>query len=136
MTTRYRPDGHADYPHEPGTLYDCAPCEALMQEDEMRLDNHGLARRVAAEWHSPNGDGFSALSHTGEVTEEVLGAIAGTLHYLRSARGRREVTDPYAMVDMLWLQKYVERRGVGKYEGTRPWSKMWDSSHAGEPAEV
>lgn len=23
------PDGHADYPHQPGTLYDCPACEAM-----------------------------------------------------------------------------------------------------------
>ena len=98
--------------------------------------NHGRARRIAAEWHSPNGDGFSALSHTGEVTEEVLGAVAGALHYLRSARGRREVEDPHAVGDLRWLQIYLQKRGVGKYTGSRSWSKMWDDSHAEETSDA
>lgn len=35
MGTRYDPEtGHADYPHEPGTLYDCAPCEEIMNNEE------------------------------------------------------------------------------------------------------
>jgi hypothetical protein len=35
MATRYDPKtGHADYPHEPGTLHDCEPCERLMAEQE------------------------------------------------------------------------------------------------------
>jgi hypothetical protein len=25
---------HVDYPHHPGTLYDCPPCEALMSEED------------------------------------------------------------------------------------------------------
>jgi hypothetical protein len=136
-TTRYAADGHADYPHEPGTLYDCAPCERLMQEEDMRLDNHGLARRIAANWHSPGGDGFSHLSHTGEIIEEVIGAVAGAIHVLKGSHGRAHLADdPYALVDMRWLQRYVEKRGVGKYEGKAPWSRMWDESHAGEPAEA
>lgn len=26
--------GHADYPHEPGTLYDCPPCEEQMEREQ------------------------------------------------------------------------------------------------------
>ncbi len=26
---------HVDYPHEPGTLYDCPPCEEIMAQEEL-----------------------------------------------------------------------------------------------------
>lgn len=130
MSTRYAPDGHADYPHEPGTLYDCAPCERQMQQEEQMSLNHGLARRIAAEWHAPNADGFSALSHTGAITEELFGTITGTLHYLKSEQGKKDHGDERDKLveELNWLYRYVTTRGVGSYDGSRPWSRMWDDS--------
>lgn len=28
------PSAHVDYPHEPGTLYDCPMCEVMMAQDD------------------------------------------------------------------------------------------------------
>ena len=30
---------HVDYPHHPGTLYDCPGCEAIMESDESQSDS-------------------------------------------------------------------------------------------------
>lgn len=35
----------------------------------------GEAREIAAWWHSANGDGFAAFSHTGTVTNRLLDSI-------------------------------------------------------------
>lgn len=38
MTVRLDMSGHADYPHEPGTLYDCPVCETVCFCAELRED--------------------------------------------------------------------------------------------------
>ena len=38
--------GHADYPHEPGTLYDCQACEAQCHCDDMGLCVHCASTAV------------------------------------------------------------------------------------------
>lgn len=38
MTVRLDMTGHADYPHNPGTLYDCPICETVCYCAELQAD--------------------------------------------------------------------------------------------------
>jgi len=33
---------HADYPHWPGTLYDCPACEEVMEEEAENISTEGM----------------------------------------------------------------------------------------------
>lgn len=50
-------NGHADYPHEPGTLYDCPMCEAEM-----------LCREFADVHDAPNVRRAVALCESGRLS--------------------------------------------------------------------